>query len=144
MFKTLTTKQIGTECLKKQTLTLSERFILGFQALVTITKKSAFPGAALVLWEGFNIEGPHTFTAHFSRPRDNLDKHGLLHVPPNPCWVLHCGEVQTTCFLSLLALLSTLPSSCLLPPTPKVTWSPRPGLLLSQILLVLEKERKKG
>lgn len=115
---------------------------LGFQALVTITKKSALPCAAL-LGEALNIEGAQTAAAHCSCPTDNLDKYGLLHGPPHPCWALRCGEVQTTCFLSLLALLSTLPSSCLLSPTPKVMWSPRPGLLLSQILLVLEEEKKK-
>lgn len=96
-------------CLKpwQQKLVLT---VLKKQALI-----SSFP--ALVCWEA-KCRGDPFLCSHFSCPRGTVGKHGLpqnLLIP----LVSPCGEVQTACFLSLLGLLSTLPSSCLLPPPPE-------------------------
>ena len=46
MFKTLTTKQIGTDCWKKQSLTPPERFISRFSGLGNNYQEIRFPGCS--------------------------------------------------------------------------------------------------
>lgn len=141
MFKTLTTKQIGTECLEEQTLTLLSVSFLGFSGLANNYQEIRFLLVCSSAAEKvFNIEEPILSQPISAAPEITWTNTGSSTYLLIPAGSYTVGRFRQLVFFPFWPF-SLHSSSCLLPPTPKVTWSPRLALLLSQILLVLQKER---